>query len=366
MRRFLWYVPGIVALCVLAVFIGWQLGKIQRPSRVVLEGIVEDHTATTSDEAPVIPVSHMTLAGIFSNDHSWVSQLEEKKTITMIATGDVIPARSVNQGMITRNNFRWPFEKTAEMLRSADLTVINLETPLLTRCAPTIEGMVFCGDARVIDGFTYAGVDVATLGNNHIGNYYEAGVEETKKHLSDAGILPVSARAEYKEVKGAVFSFLAYNDIGSREAGVPWADEATVQSDIKEARERADVVIVSYHWGVEYVSEPTKRQRDLAHLAVDAGADVVLGNHPHWIQPVELYKDKFIVYAQGNFVFDQEWSEETKRGVIGRYTFYEGRLIDVEYFPIRIVDYGQPYFLETQASRVTLDTMRLHSERLAK
>jgi poly-gamma-glutamate synthesis protein (capsule biosynthesis protein) len=112
-------------------------------------------------------------------------------------------------------------------------------------------------------------------------------------------------------------------------------------------------VVVSFHWGVEYVTEPTQRQIDLAHLAIDAGADIILGNHPHWVQPVEIYKDKCIIYAHGNFVFDQEWSEETKRGVVGRYTFYEGKLVDVEYLPIRIVDYGQPYFLKgTEAEQI--------------
>lgn len=262
----------------------------------------------------------------------------------MIATGDVIPARSVNYKMATGKGFRWPFEKTANILSLADLTVINLETPLLTDCKPTVEGMIFCGDARVVEGFAFAGVDVVTLGNNHVGNYFKEGVEETKTILTKAGILPVSEGAAYKEVRGIRFAFLSYNDIGAPEPGVPWADDEIIRREVAEARGSADVVIVSYHWGVEYVTQPSERQRELAHLTVDAGADVVLGNHPHWIQPVEIYKDKFIIYAHGNFVFDQEWSEETKLGVVGRYTFYEGKLVDVEYLPIRIIDYGQPYF----------------------
>ncbi len=362
MRMFWRFFPGVIILTAV-FFAGWYL---YRDPVVTFPDILGQEQRVVSQSPKIFSVSSISLESIFAIDHSWIMGLPQEKTVRLIATGDVIPARSVNHGMLVRKNFRWPFEKTAEILRDADLTVINLETPLLATCTATVEGMIFCADARSIDGFTYAGVDVATLGNNHIGNYSEAGIEETKKHLSEAGILPVSTRAEYKEVKGTVFSFLAYNDIGSREAGVPWAEEAIIQSDIRAARQRADVVIVSYHWGVEYVSEPTMRQRDLAHLAVDAGADVVLGNHPHWIQPVELYKDKFIVYAHGNFVFDQEWSEETKRGVIGRYTFYEGKLIDVEYLPIRVMDYGQPYFLEGVVSRAILDAMRFDSERMLK
>lgn len=271
----------------------------------------------------------------------------------MIATGDVMPARSVNDRMVKRNNFRWPFEKTADVLSLADLTVINLETPLITDCTPTNQGMIFCGDARAVEGLVFSGVDVATLGNNHAGNYFQEGVEETKTILTNAGILPVAEGILYREVKGSRFAFLSYNDIGSPEAGVPWAEEEVITREVAKARESADVVIVSYHWGEEYVTEPESRQRKLAHFTIDVGADVVLGNHPHWIQPIEIYKDKFIIYAHGNFVFDQEWSEETKTGVVGRYTFYEGKLVDVEYLPIRIVDYGQPYFLAgEEAARI--------------
>ncbi len=352
MRTFPRYIPGVIILFVLTAFMGWQLGK--KPG--AFPDIPTDIRTT--------PVSGLTLAGVFAADHSWVKNLPQDKTVTMIATGDVIPVRSVNSGMVARNNFRWPFEKTAGVLSAADLTVINLETPLLTACPVTVEGMIFCGDTRAVEGFTYAGIDVATLGNNHVGNYSEAGVEETKRILAQAGILPVSENIVYKDVKGTTFAFLAYNDIGSSEAGVPWADEATIRTEITEAKKHADIVIVAYHWGTEYVTEPTQRQIDIAHLSIDNGVDVVLGNHPHWIQPVELYKGKFIMYAHGNFIFDQEWSEETKRGVVGRYTFYEKKLVDVEFLPVRIIDYGQPYFLRDAERQKVLDAMKAGSERL--
>jgi len=303
------------------------------------------------------PIPTLTLARVFAPDHSWVMSLPQEQLVTMIATGDVLPARTVNSQMVKRNNFLWPFEKTHDVLSAADLTVINLETPLLTDCTSTNQGMIFCGVVRATEGLVFAGVDVATLGNNHVGNYFQEGVEETKTTLTNAGILPVAEGIAYKEVKGTRFAFLSYNDIGAPEAGVPWAEEEIISREVAKARESADVVIVSYHWGEEYVTEPVSRQRELAYLSIDAGADVVLGNHPHWIQPVELYNGKFIVYAHGNFVFDQEWSEETKLGVVGRYTFYEGKLVDVEYLPIRIVDYGQPYFLEGDEAASVLNRL---------
>lgn len=355
------FIPAVLLLFLFVGGMGWQLGKAKRPSPVSLTVSIPIVVTPTPTTPPMDPVS---LESVFRSDLTNVRALPQEKTVTLIATGDVIPARSVNYKMVTGYGFTWPFEKTAATLRSADLTVINLETPLLRSCPITVEGMLFCGDAKAVEGLVYAGVDVATLGNNHVGNHFEAGVEETKQHLLAAGITPVATGISYKEVKDTRFAFLSYNDIGAPEAGVPWADEERIQSDILEARNNADVVIVSYHWGVEYVTQPNDRQRRLAHLSVDAGADVVLGNHPHWIQPVEIYKRKFIMYAHGNFVFDQEWSEETKRGVVGRYVFYDKKLVGVEYMPVRIVDYGQPYFLEGQEKQSVLDSLRTASTEL--
>lgn len=316
--------------------------------------------------ATPLPIQPLSIERVFQTDHTWTASLPQDKTVTMIATGDVIPARSVNYKMATGHGFRWPFEKTADVLSSADMTLINLETPLLTNCPLTVEGMLFCGDAKAVEGLTFAGVDIATLGNNHVGNHYLEGVEETKSILTKAGITPVSEGAVYKDIKGMRFAFLSYNDIGAPEAGVPWADETIIQKDIVGARTHADIVVVAYHWGVEYVTQPNERQKNLAHMTIDAGADVVLGNHPHWIEPIELYKDKFIIYAHGNFVFDQEWSPETKIGVVGRYVFYDKKLVDVEYMPVQIMDYGQPYFLKGAQAQSVIDHMKEASIMLAK
>lgn len=225
--------------------------------------------------------------------------------------------------------------------------------------------MSFCGDPKAVEGLKFAGIDIATLGNNHIGNYGVEGVKETEKILHDAGIETVGTNILYKDAKGIRFAFLAYNDIGASEAGVSWAEDAKIIADIKGAKNNADIVIVSYHWGVEYTDVPSQRQINLAHITIDAGADLILGNHPHWIQPVELYKGKFIAYAHGNFVFDQAWSPETKLGVVGEYTFYDKKLVDVEYLPIRIMDYGQPYMLPQEEAKSLLNRMKENSERLS-
>lgn len=353
----------LVTFCAGAYF----LGKIQ-PKNIpeILLPQISSTIAEKKQEDVTLP--DLSLRQIFTVDHAWVATLSAEKTRTMIATGDVIPARSVNNTAVKKQSFIWPYEKTAEFLKSADLTLINLESPLLATCAATTVGMSFCGDARNIEGMKYAGVDIAGLANNHSGNYGKIGVEETVHFLSAAGISTTGMDNQFvvKNIRGVKFAFLSYNDIGSKEQGIAWADESAIHKDIASIKTKADLVIVSFHWGIEYERLPGQRQRDLAHFAIDNGADVVVGNHPHWIQPPEIYNGKFIMYAHGNFIFDQEWSEETKLGVVGKYTFYDSKLIDVEFTPIRIVDYGQPYILETPEKQKVIEMLKNASEELSR
>lgn len=264
-------------------------------------------------------------------------------TINLVVTGDVIPARSVNVQALQRNDFLWPYKEIASLTKLGDLTLINLEAPLLKDCPPTTEGFVFCGDSRHIQGLKLMGTDIANVANNHFSNYGQAGIEETVQALNQEGIIVsgLPTQPVYSLVKGTKFAFLGYNDI-ARYDGIANADTKVMEVQIKEADKIADVVVVSMHWGNEYIYEPTPRQRELAYFAIDNGADLLIGNHPHWVQAEEYYKGKFIKYAHGNTVFDQMWSEETIKGVIGKYTFQNNELINVDFTPTYIIDYGQP------------------------
>ena len=283
----------------------------------------------------------------------------------LIATGDIIPARVVNIQATKFNNFKWPYEETADILRAADIAFVNLETPLIKDCPLVNDGFKFCGSDKNIEGLLFSGVDVASLANNHAGNYGLDAINYTVSLLNNNGILATGLNGPvYKDVRGLKFAFLGYNDIGYKQEGISWTDEVKVRSDIAEAKKNADVVIVIFHWGVEYRDQPDNRQRYLGHFTIDAGADLVIGNHPHWIQPVEIYKGKLITYAHGNFVFDQEWSLKTKQGIVGKYTFYDNKLVDVEFLPILIENYGQPHFLTGDAKKGILESMKLQSEKL--
>jgi poly-gamma-glutamate synthesis protein (capsule biosynthesis protein) len=280
-------------------------------------------------------------------DAGSISQEKKKEMVTIIATGDVVMGRSVNYQMVKYNNPLWPFEKVKGVLSSGDITVANIEAPFIKDCPTTVEGMVFCGREDAVKGLVASGLDVATLANNHVSDYGVAGIENTVRILreNNIGVAGLEGDILYKTVKGTKFAFLAFNDIYGSIPPVLKADRETIERLVEEARKNADVVVVSMHWGVEYRATPGSRQVELAHLVADAGADLVIGNHPHWVQGDEVYNNTYIKYAHGNLVFDQMWSEETKKGVIGKYTVEDAKLVNKEFIPIYIKDYGQPVVL---------------------
>jgi poly-gamma-glutamate synthesis protein (capsule biosynthesis protein) len=298
-------------------------------------------------------VSTITPVGIVTSPT--LSAKEENKW-TLVATGDVIPARSVNYKTIVYKDFTWAWKYIAPILQEGDITVINVESPLLSDCPITNDGFVFCGDKRHIEGLEYAGVDVVTLANNHIGNYGKEGIDETVKLLRSHGmdVTGINEDPPIRVINNIRIGFLAYNDVGGKEEGVSWADIGVMEKEIQKLRNNVDVLVVSMSWGEEYTATASARQKELAHFIIDSGADLIIGNHPHWIQPPEQYSGKYIMYAHGNTIFDQMWSEETKIGVIGKYTFSGLQLIQVEFIPTYIQDYGQPTLLTGDAKEKVL------------
>lgn len=143
-------------------------------------------------------------------------------------------------------------------------------------------------------------------------------------------------------VGGLRLAFLAYVDVDPKEAragvdrpGVAWLEPAQVLADIRFARPLADLVIVCPHWGVEYALKPTRDQTELAHQMIDAGADMVVGSHPHVVQLVEVYHNRWIAYSLGNFVFDQK-NPATHHGLMLKVMVQDKHIVNVIPVPINI------------------------------
>jgi poly-gamma-glutamate capsule biosynthesis protein CapA/YwtB (metallophosphatase superfamily) len=311
----------------------------------------------------------LALSSIFGTDKPDLSKYDPSQLRVLVATGDVIPAREVNYQVLLHHDFLYPWRQTADYLKTGDLLYINLETPLIQNCPVIRSGFKFCGDARSIAGLDYAGVNVANLANNHLTNFGPAGTNETEILLAKHGI-GISGLGQYeiRDVRGIKFAFLGFNGVGAH------IDRAEMKREIDLVRPKADVVVVAFHWGKEYEPLPVAgpgiapdNPREIGHLAIDDGADLVIGNHPHWVQPVEIYQGKLITYAHGNFIFDQMWSQETREGVVGRYIFYGTRLVRVDYRPLLIENYAQPRWLDETSGegKAIIDRMANGSAQLA-
>ncbi|MBU1119378.1 CapA family protein [Patescibacteria group bacterium] len=304
--------------------------------------------------------------------------VKEPVKTTLVAGGDIMLSRHVGTKIRQAGDNSLPFRRVVDMFSKADIAFANLESPFYDQGPPVTEGMVFKAEPETVDGLKLAGFDMVSLANNHFGNQGRSGMKYTYNHLDEHGIEYCGAGMDYDEAHtasviekdGISFAFLCYNGIppesyGADEetAGLAWAQESTdeVVRDVKKAKETADVVIVSMHHGTEYTPKPAWEQKAIAHAAIDAGAETVIGHHPHVVQEVEKYNDKLIVYSLGNLVFDQMWSRETQEGVIGTYQFVDGALEEIAFQAVIIEDYNQPRFASESEEVPILKRMGLQS-----
>ena len=322
----------------------------------------EPQPTATSTPAPTvtpIPLPMATPTQVPTATPPQQPVVDDEGTWTLTAVGDMMLSRTVLRRMEEYGSYRHPFVDTADVLRAADFTVANLEGQVSDRVAPSSnpETMYFVSPAAVLDGVRWAGIDAVSLANNHALDFGPDALVDTMDAVKASGLgyfgagstRQSSLRASVYNIGGQRVAFLGFTDLsnmGFPHASVPTTAPAfspeQVAGAVRAADDYADVVIPYFHWGVEYVSVPNKRQQSLAYAAIDAGADLVLGAHPHWVQETERYQGVPIVYSLGNFVFDQMWSTETRQGVIATITFAGAQVTDVQFTPVVIEDYNRP------------------------
>jgi len=291
----------------------------------------------------------------FNNFKSYEPTSSDNASFTLISTGDIGLGRFVNYQIIVNGDPTYPFLNIASYLKSADFTIINLESPLIKNCPTIVTGFKFCGLSQNSHGLIFAGIDGANLANNHTTNYGIEGLLETEALLKDNNIIPIglSNEIKYASINGVKVAFVGFVELNNNWTGLSNATDNNLKILITEAEDNADVVIVSFHWGPEYTHNPSDNQIRLARIAIDYGADLILGNHSHWIQPLEKYKDKYISYAQGNTIFDQDWSQKTKEGVIYKFEYLNGKFEKIDEKYTVIENNSQPRFAdEAETERI--------------
>ena len=278
--------------------------------------------------------------------------IPKPKFTRIILGGDVMLSRHVGRLARVAHDPASPLRDLAPLLRSADIAFVNLEAPFSDRGALMEHGMIFKAEPAMIAALETAGVTIVSTANNHARDCGGYGVEFTLSWLKDHGIAavgsaltPEAAHAgTVMERNGLRFGFLAYTfdqsngnhkDVDDRIATM---DIPTMRSDVSRLLEtRADVAVVSMHAGTEYRPSPNPQQMEFAHAALDAGARVVVGHHPHVTQPWERSGNGVIFYSLGNLVFDQFQRFETQHGALAEVVFSGKTLESAALLPVDIV-----------------------------
>ena len=267
------------------------------------------------------------------------------------------------------SSFGWELPRVARtgnagamraLLSGADVAIANFENPAPKNFRYHTSGTVFSADPALIEGLANAGIDWVSLANNHIGDAGRNAIVETIDNLAEWGIAAGGAgrnaraarRPSIIDAGGTKLGILAYDTIapgyraGAERPGSASLSAQIVAEDVVKARDAgAEVIIVFPHWGTEYDPTPFAGQQELARASIDAGADIVIGNHAHWAGAMEIHDGKPIWYALGNFVFDQTWSEPTMEGITVELTLRGADLVQARMRPHIILDKSQPNFL---------------------
>lgn len=314
----------------------------------IVKRIAPTATPTPSPTPPTIPPIELgeIMSLSYGDNVSMVDDLPQQHIREVLLGGDVMLGRSVGFNIVRHQDFSYPVIHIGERLRKADATIVNLENPIVENCPLVTEGMIFCSSPGTVSTLQFMGVDLVNLANNHTLNYGEDGLEQTKSFLENSDIAYTgTGELGVIDVRGLKIGVLGYLQLGGTQGVLEEADLESVREDVEAAGDDVDVLLVNFHWGAEYVPNPTTYQRQLAFAAVDAGADVVFGHHPHWVQGMEIYDGRPIFYSLGNLVFDQMWSQETREGMVVSLSFYKDSLLEVQLFPIFMEDFAQPVWM---------------------
>lgn len=272
---------------------------------------------------------------------------ESRKRVVLLFGGDVQLDRYIRSVALKRG---WDFllsNSLRQELQTADLAIVNLEGPItdassvsLSSKEGTRENYLFTFPPEGASFLRDEGLRLVNIGNNHILNFEERGVKQTKEYLTQAGVqffgspLAGDDRVLIQDFGDTKVAFINYNEFIFQGKEKTFADIASV-------RDKADFVVLYTHWGKEYVPA-LDSVKTMAHEFVDAGVDLIIGSHPHVVQAKEEYHGKMIYYSLGNFIFDQYFSSETMNGLLVRVVLDpETSLIQSEGIPIQLTASGQ-------------------------
>lgn len=271
------------------------------------------------------------------------------------AVGDILLDRGP-ESKVKKYGYDYLFKNTVKPLSDADLTFANLESPTSFLGKPykgKPKVVTFRADPAMLFGLKYSGIDIVSLANNHISDYYSESLSETIdlldllkiKHIGAGKNINDARKPLIISMKGYKLAFLGYaegiwstDEATEKKGGSVIFETETVLEDIKTTKKEhnPNFIFISIHWGIEHKNNPRKSDVLKAHKIIDAGADVILGHHPHVLQSIETYKEGIIFYSLGNFIFDMA-SKKTYRSIIAELHLSSNGIDKVKLIPIEII-----------------------------
>lgn len=269
--------------------------------------------------------------------HDWIEKnlnlpdISEPDFITMQFLGDIMLDRGVRNS-VNKNfagDYSALFEKM-DVLKEADIVFANLEGTASDKGKSIGNLYSFRMDPSVVPALKGAGISILSVANNHVGDWGLPAYIDTLARLKENEILYTGGGTLFEaeqptiiEKYGMKIGFLGFSDVGPNymkaeedKVGILLASNPKFEQIIKNASTQVDYLVVSFHFGDEYKKIHNKRQEELAHRAIDSGAKIIIGHHPHVIEDTEVYKNGFIAYSLGNFIFDQKFSTDTMQGMM--------------------------------------------------
>ena len=346
--------------------------------------------SNTEDATELGPVSTASLTPTATVMPTATATVPPAPEITLLFTGVIVPARCVQSAIDRHADANYIYDEVREVISSADLAVGTLNTSLsdLSTHTGCIETYVLVSDSRSAVAAAKAGFDVMSVATNHIKNCagasctdnYNRAFFDTLDNLRANNILPVGAgnnmaealQPVVVEVKGVRFGFVSLGMVepnafaGENSPGIAELTDENLQSVIAAAKQVSDVVIAMPHWGPEDTSQPNSYQLHFAQIAVEAGADVVVGNHTHVVQAIQQINGIDVFYGLGNFVFDQTWDPTMahQQGVILLLHFKGTEYTGYELIPTHVDGDGTVHIADDSEAANILQRIQQASDEL--
>ena len=303
----------------------------------------------------------------------------------IVLGGDVMLGRRVGADLAQRGDLSAVWAGVGDLLAAADTAFVNLESTLSTAGPPQQGGDSFGADPGVLAGLHGAGIDVVGLANNHVGDYGTEAMLTTFRLLRESGFAIVGAGEDLTRARapaivdagGVRVGFYATDSIGETPAAAAASpgtnridapprtgsviDQEALQragEDIRALASQVDLVVVVPHWGTQYTNVPEPSQREMAQSFAAAGADIVVGGHPHWVQGWEQYDATTVVHSLGNLIFDMDFMRETQEGILLEIVATGEQVLAVRPIPYVIDETFTPRLVEGERAAAILDLAR--------